>query len=157
MPYVQPFCPNGNINFVQFGSKVEFTKMRTKTCYVRFFKDSLNKRAGTPTLELNEGNVSTFAKFEYVRSSSKTERVCEKTNMISCFFLKKPNIPKYAKDLVVMWAKHISHHGVRDASLYRVCHTKKPTPANSGQQPHCYKSVPSLGLADKLSTRQSGG
>ena len=52
MPYVQ--------KSVQFGSKVEFTKMRTKTCYVRFFKDSLNKKTGTSTLEFNEGNVSTF-------------------------------------------------------------------------------------------------
>ena len=34
-----------------------------------FFKDSLKKRAVTPTLELDEG------KFEYERSSSKTERV----------------------------------------------------------------------------------
>ena len=49
----------------------------------------LNNRAGTPTLELDEGNVSTFAKFEYDRSSSKTEGVFEKTNMISCFFLRK--------------------------------------------------------------------
>ena len=52
---------------------------------VGFFKDSLNKRAGTPTLELNEGNASTFAKLENERSSSETERVFEKTNMISCF------------------------------------------------------------------------
>ena len=85
MPYVQTFSPNGNRKFVQFGSKFEITKMRTKTCYVRFFKDSLNKSAGTPTLELDEGNVSTFAKFKYERSSSKTERVFEKTNMISVF------------------------------------------------------------------------
>ena len=84
---MQPFCPNGNIKCVQFGYKVELTQMRTKTCYVRFFKDFLNKRAGTPTLELDESNVSTFAKFEYEPSSSKTERVFEKTNMISCFFL----------------------------------------------------------------------
>ena len=63
--------------------------MRTKTCYFRFFKDSLNKRAGTPTLELDEGIVSTFAKFEYERSSSKTERVFEKTNMIFFFFLER--------------------------------------------------------------------
>ena len=86
---MQPSCPNGNTKCVQFGSKVEFTKMRTKTCYVRFFKDSLNKRAETPTLELDEGIVSTFAKFDYERSSSKTERVFEKTNMISRFFLRK--------------------------------------------------------------------
>ena len=51
-----------------------------------FFKDSLNQRAGTPTLELNEGNVSTFAKFEYECSSLKTEQVFEKTN-IACFCL----------------------------------------------------------------------
>ena len=54
-----------------------------------FFKDSHNKRAGTPTLELDESNVSTFAKFQYERSSSKTERIFEKTNMISCFFFRK--------------------------------------------------------------------
>ena len=54
-----------------------------------FFQDSLNKKAGTPTLKLDEGNASTFAKFEYERSSSKTERVFEKTNMISCFFFRK--------------------------------------------------------------------
>ena len=72
---MQPFCPDGNVKWLQLGSKVEFTKMMTKTCYVRFFKDSLNKGAGTPTLELDKGIVSTFAKFEYERSSSKTERV----------------------------------------------------------------------------------
>jgi hypothetical protein len=55
---MQPFCPDGNVKWVQFGSKVEFTKMRTKTCYVRFFKDSLNKRAGTPTLELDKGDIA---------------------------------------------------------------------------------------------------
>ena len=60
---MQPFCPNGNIKCVKFGSKVEFIKMRTKTCYVRFFKDSLNKRTGT--LELDEGILSPFAKFKY--------------------------------------------------------------------------------------------
>ena len=38
MPCVQPFCLDGNIKSVQFGSKVEFTKMRTKTCYVHFSK-----------------------------------------------------------------------------------------------------------------------
>jgi hypothetical protein len=86
---MQPSCPNGNMKCVQFGSKVEFTKMRTKTCYVRFFKDSLNERAETPTLELDEGMVSTFANFEYERSSSTTERVFEKKNMISRFFLRK--------------------------------------------------------------------
>ena len=86
MPCVQTFCPNGDIKCVRFGSIVEFTKMRTKTCYFCFFKDFLNKRAGTPSLELDEGNVSTFAKFEYEHSGSKTERVFEKTNMISCFF-----------------------------------------------------------------------
>ena len=66
--------------------------MKIKTSYVRFFKDSLNKtfikRAVTPTLELNEGSVSTFAKFEYERGSSKTEWVFEKTNMIFHFRFK---------------------------------------------------------------------
>ena len=90
---MQPFCPDGNIKWVQFGSKVKFTKMRTKTCYVRFFKDSLNKRAETPTLELDEGIVSTFAKFEYERSSSKTERVFEKNEHGFPFFLKNGRRP----------------------------------------------------------------
>ena len=89
MPYVQPFCPNGNTKCVQFGSKVEFTKMRTKTCYVCSFKDSLNKRAGTSTLELDEGNVSTFAKFEYERNSSETERVFEKWTWFPFFSLER--------------------------------------------------------------------
>ena len=75
IPYMQPFCPNGNMKWVKFGSKVEFTK------------DSFNKRAGTPTLELDEGNASTFAKFEYERSSSKTERVFEKNEHGFLFFL----------------------------------------------------------------------
>ena len=34
---MQPFCSNGNIKCVEFGSKVELAKMKTKTCYVRFF------------------------------------------------------------------------------------------------------------------------
>ena len=51
--------------------------MRTKKCYVCFFKDSLNKKDGATTMDLDEGNVSTFAKFEYERSSSKTEWVFE--------------------------------------------------------------------------------
>ena len=63
--------------------------MKIKTSYVCFLQDSLNTRAVTPTLELDEGNVSNFAKFEYERSSSKTELVFEKTNMISCFFFRK--------------------------------------------------------------------
>ena len=73
--------------------EVEFTKIKIKTCYVRFFKESINMRAVTPTLELDESNVSTFAKFEYERSSSKTERVFEKTNMILCLFFIKVRQP----------------------------------------------------------------
>ena len=87
MPYVQPFCPNCNIKSVQFGSKVEFTKMRTKTCYARFSKDSLHKRAGTPIIEPDEDIVSTFAKFEYERSSSKTEWVFKISEHDFLFFL----------------------------------------------------------------------
>ena len=86
---MQPFCLDGSIKSVQFGSKLEFTKMRPKTCYVCFFKDSLNKRSGTPIIELHEGIVSTFAKFEYERNSLKTERVFKKTNMISFFYFRK--------------------------------------------------------------------
>ena len=63
--------------------------MRTKTCYVGFFKDSLNKRAVTPIFEHDEGNVSTLVMYEYERSSPKTERVFEKTNTISCLFFRK--------------------------------------------------------------------
>ena len=45
--------------------------MKIKTFYVCFFKDSRNKRAVTQTLELNESNVSNFAKFEYERGNLK--------------------------------------------------------------------------------------
>ena len=69
----------------KFGSNVEFTKIKIKTCYVYFFKEFINKRGWTPTLELDEDNVSTFAKFGYEQGSLKTERVFEKTNIISCF------------------------------------------------------------------------
>ena len=51
-----------------------------------FFQRSLNKRAGTPTLELDEGNASTFAKFEYDRSSSKTDQVFEENKHDFLFF-----------------------------------------------------------------------
>ena len=54
-----------------------------------FSKTPFNKRAETPIIELNEGIVSTFARFEYERSSSKTERVFEKTNKISFFCLER--------------------------------------------------------------------
>ena len=73
MAYMQPVCSSGNKICVYFGPKVEFTKMKIKTSYVCFFKDSLNKRAVTPTLELDEVYVSTFAKFQYERCSLKTE------------------------------------------------------------------------------------
>ena len=52
-----------------------------------FFKDSLNERGGILIIELGEGILSTFAKFEYERSNSKTKQVFEKTKMISFFFL----------------------------------------------------------------------
>ena len=38
--------------------------MKEKKICCLFFKDSRSKKAVTLTLELNEGNVSTFAKFE---------------------------------------------------------------------------------------------
>ena len=62
--------------------------MKIKESYVCFFKDSLIKRAVTPTLELDEGKVSTFAKFEYERSSSKAEWVFEKQTWFPVSFLK---------------------------------------------------------------------
>ena len=39
--------------------------MKTKTCYVRFFEYSLNKRAVTLILELNETIVYTLLEFKY--------------------------------------------------------------------------------------------
>ena len=65
---MKPVCSSGNKIKVKFGPKVEFTKMKIKNILCLFFKDSLNKRAVTPTLELDEGNVSTFTKFEYEHS-----------------------------------------------------------------------------------------
>ena len=48
--------------------------MKIKTFYACFFKDSLNKRAVTPTFELDEGNISIFSKFENKHGSTKTVR-----------------------------------------------------------------------------------
>ena len=58
------------IQKVQLGSKVEVTKKRTKTCYVCFFKDSLNTRAVAPILELNEAIAYTLVEFGYWSTSS---------------------------------------------------------------------------------------
>ena len=49
--------------------------------------DSINKRAMTPTLELDEGRVYTFAKFEYERGSLKTDQVFEKKTRFPISFL----------------------------------------------------------------------
>ena len=49
------------------------------------FKNPFNRRTVTPTLEFDEGYVSTFAKFKYERGSSKVEHIFEKTNTISHF------------------------------------------------------------------------
>ena len=49
--------------------------MKIKTSYVHFFEDSFNRRAVTPILELNEGNISTLAMFQYERGSSKIKQV----------------------------------------------------------------------------------
>ena len=62
---------------------------KDRKSYVFFFKDSLDKKVVTPTLKLDKGNVSTFVKFEYERSSSKTERVFKKTNTIFHFLFTK--------------------------------------------------------------------
>ena len=79
--YVYDYTYNGYI-LIQNRYSLLYTKTKTR-------KYSLNKRAVTSTLELDEGNVSTFAKIKYERSSFKTKRVFEKTNMISCFFFRK--------------------------------------------------------------------
>ena len=78
MAFIQPVCSSGN----KYCPKVE-----DKNILCFFFKDSHNKRAVTPTLELDEGNVSTFAKFEYERCSLKTEWVFQKTNTFLISFL----------------------------------------------------------------------
>ena len=63
--------------------------MNIKTSFVCFFKDSLNNTAVTTTLELDEGNVSIFVKFEYERGNLKSEWVFEKKNTISHFLFTK--------------------------------------------------------------------
>ena len=62
---MQPVCPSGKRKLIQFGSKVEVTKMRIKTCHVHCFKEYLNKRAVNPILELDKGNISTLVNFKY--------------------------------------------------------------------------------------------
>ena len=57
---MHPVCPICNTKWIKFGSKVKFTKMRTKPFFVHFFKDSLNIRAQTLILELNEAKVYTL-------------------------------------------------------------------------------------------------
>ena len=47
------------------GSKVKLYQNEDKNMLWSFFKDTLNKSAGTPIKELYEGIVSTFAKLEY--------------------------------------------------------------------------------------------
>ena len=89
MPYVLLFCSNGNRKWIQFGSKIEFTKMRTKNCCVHIFKHSLNRRTVPLILEFDEAIVDTLVKFKCWSTSSKNERVFEKTNMISCLFFRK--------------------------------------------------------------------
>ena len=54
-----------------------------------FFKDSLNKRAETLILELNEALVYTLVKFEYRSSSSKNNESLTKTNRIFRIFVIK--------------------------------------------------------------------
>ena len=82
MSDMQPVCSRDKRKLFKIDSEVELTKMRTKTCYVCFFKCSLNKRAVALILELDKGNISTLVKFEYQNSSSKNELGFEKTNMI---------------------------------------------------------------------------
>ena len=51
----------------------------------------------TPTLKLDEINVSTFAKFEYERGSSKTEQI---------FFLKRTQFPtSFLQSKTTFWAR----------------------------------------------------
>ena len=83
MSNLQPVWSSDNEKLVQFGSKVGVNKIRTKTCYVCFFKDPLNTRDQTPILELGEGIVYTLVKFKYQSCSSQNGRVFEKTKMIS--------------------------------------------------------------------------
>ena len=65
MSYMQPVCSSDKRKCIQIDSEVEGNKMRRKSCYVLFFKCSLNKRAVILILELDEGNASTLVKFEF--------------------------------------------------------------------------------------------
>ena len=65
-----------------------------------FFQDSPNKRAVTPTLELDESNVSTFAKSEYERGSSKTEWVFEKLSRFPIYFFLQSKTTFWARSEV---------------------------------------------------------
>ena len=88
MPYMQPFCTNGNRKWVQFGSKVRLTKIRTKTCYVHFFKDTLNKKAVNPSSNLMK---ITYQPWISLNMSAVAQKLNEslKTNNISCLFFRK--------------------------------------------------------------------
>ena len=86
---MQSFCPNGDIKCVQFGSKVEITKIRTKTYYVRFFKNSLNKKAATPTLELDEGNVPPLLSLNMSAVTQKLSESLKKRTLFHVFSLER--------------------------------------------------------------------
>ena len=61
--------------------------MKKKTSYVCFFKDSLNLRAVTPTMELNECNVSTFASLNMSAVAQKLNKSLKKQTQFSISFL----------------------------------------------------------------------
>ena len=56
--------------------------MKTKTCFVRFFKCSFVFRVGAVIFELNNVSMSNFVMFEFLSMTLKIERVFEKTNTI---------------------------------------------------------------------------
>ena len=59
---------------------VGVSKMKIKTCLVRFFKCSFVLRVGAVIFELDKVSMSNLVKFEFRSMTLKIERVFEKTN-----------------------------------------------------------------------------
>ena len=67
-----PFAP------MVIENEYNLTKVRKKSCCVRFFQHPLNKTVVPLILEINEAVVDTFVRFKYSSTSSKKEQVLER-------------------------------------------------------------------------------
>ena len=75
---MQPVCSSHKRKYVSIYSEVEVNKMREKHAILVFFKCFLNTRAMALILELDEGNIYRYVKFEYQSGNFNIDRVFKK-------------------------------------------------------------------------------